>query len=90
MEHFQAFTHDPTTGTHLPSATVTVYQAGTLTLAAIYSDDGVTPKSNPATSHATTGYINFYAANGRYDVTVSKLGYSTYTLSDVLLHDPTD
>lgn len=50
-------------------ATVTVRIAGTGTLATIYSDRSLTPKSNPFTSDTTTGYFFFYAdPSRRYDV----------------------
>jgi len=72
----------------LPLATVTVAYAagGTPTL---YSDNGVTVLSNPFTSDAN-GRISFYAADGRYTLTVSKTGYATVTISDILLEDPTN
>lgn len=67
---------------------VTVYNAGTLTLSTIYSDNSSTPKANPFTS-STTGYFFFYSANGRYDVTFSGGGLSApLTFGDVLLADP--
>lgn len=62
----------------VPAATVTVYLAGTSTLATIYSDNGVTPKANPFTADAQ-GRFNFYAANGFYDIQTSATGYSTET-----------
>lgn len=71
-----------------PQATVNVYNAGTLVLATIYSDNSSTPKANPFTA-ATNGYFFFYAANGRYDVTFSGGGLSApLTFGDVLLADP--
>jgi hypothetical protein len=63
-----------------------VYIAGTLGAATLYSDNGVTPLANPFLSSAT-GRIDFYAANGRYDVVVSKVGYLTVTISDIELDD---
>jgi hypothetical protein len=63
-----------------------VYVAGTLGAATLYSDNGVTPLANPFLSSAT-GMIDFYAANGRYDVVVSKTGYLTVTISDIELDD---
>lgn len=69
-------------------ATVTVYNQGTLTLSTIYSDNGITPKANPFTADATTGYWFFYAANARYDVAFSGGGITTpFTLGDFLLDD---
>ena len=71
-----------------PSCTITVYQAGTATLASLYSDNGVTAKSNPFTA-ASNGFYYFYATNGNYDVRMSGGGISTpFTLYDVMLADP--
>lgn len=58
-------------GRALGGATVTVYQAGTLTLAEIYSDNGVTFKANPFQTDAFDGRYNFYAVNGVYDLVFS-------------------
>lgn len=71
-----------------PSCTVTVYLTGTLTLATIYSDNSNTPKANPFTANSS-GYWFWYAANSRYDVTLSGGGLaSPWTISDILLADP--
>lgn len=71
-----------------PQATVNVYNAGTLVLATIYSDNSLTPKANPFTA-SVTGYFFFYGANGRYDVTFSGGGLAApLTFGDVLLADP--
>jgi hypothetical protein len=68
------------------SCTVTVYDTGTLNLATIYSDEGVTPKANPFTA-SVTGYWFFYAADGDYDVKFSGGGISSpFTLSDFKLY----
>lgn len=78
-------------GAPAPGCTVTVYAAGTTTLSTIFSDNISTPKANPFTADATTGYWFFYASAGRYDVKFSGTGItSPYTLSDVTLFDPTD
>lgn len=71
----------------LQAATITVYQAGTTTLAAIYSSNAGVGKSNPFTSDSL-GRIEFYAADGRYDILVEKTGYASQTIYDVLLEDP--
>lgn len=94
MEKFQAFSRILSTGAPAPLATVTVKDHGTDTNSTLYSDDGVTLKSNPTTADAT-GYFSFYAANGRYDVTVDPVeqvdvATPTYTLADILLYDPED
>jgi len=50
--------------------TVTVYEAGTLTLATIYDDEAGTPKANPFSCDSSS-FFYFYAAAGRYDVAFS-------------------
>ncbi len=68
-----------------PGCTVTIYLAGTVTAATIYSDSSMTPKSNPFTA-SSTAYWFFYAADGNYDVQFSGAGISSpFKLSDVLL-----
>ena len=71
----------------LASASCAVYLTGTTTLASLYSDNGVTALTNPTTS-SDTGRLQFYAADGRYDIVCSKTGYTTTTITDVLLEDP--
>lgn len=90
MEKFQAFSRLLTTGAPAALATVGVKDAGTDTFSAIFSDNlgSPTPKVNPFTADAN-GYFFFYAADGRYDVTITPTsGGSAYTLGDVLLDDP--
>ncbi|CAB5194568.1 Pectate lyase superfamily protein [uncultured Caudovirales phage] len=70
----------------LSNATCTVYVAGTTTAATLYSDNGITPLANPFLS-SSTGQVAFYAANGLYDLVVSKIGYLTVTISDIELDD---
>lgn len=57
-------------GAVVSGATVTVYLAGTATLATLYSDNSSTALANPFTAN-TQGEYTFYAADGRYDVVVS-------------------
>jgi len=98
MEQFQTFARFLSTGAPLgPNqlATVRVKDQGTDTDSTLYSDDGVTPKANPFSASAV-GLVAFYAANGRYDITITPHaddladGAVAYTLSDVLLDDPAD
>ena len=70
----------------LSNATCTVYVAGTSTAATLYSDNGTTPLANPFLS-SSTGQVAFYAANGTYDLVVSKIGYLTVTISAIELDD---
>lgn len=88
MQKFQSYTRILASGAPAPGATVTVYNAGTLVLATIYSDNLSTPKANPFTADSN-GYIFFYAADGRYDVVISGTGIATpYTWGDNLLDNP--
>lgn len=64
------------------SCTVTVYLAGTVTLATIYADSSGTAKANPFTA-AATGQWFFYADGGNYDVRFSGGGVAApFTLGD--------
>jgi len=70
-----------------PRCTVSVYLTGTATLATVYSDNSSTPLANPFTADRY-GHWFFYAANGRYDVTLSGAGFpAPFTLGDLLLSD---
>lgn len=74
----------------LDNATVFVRVRGTGVLAQLYAQNNFSvPRPNPLTSSAT-GLVAFYAADGRYDITVSKPGFNPVTISDVLLEDPAD
>lgn len=75
--------------TPIAAASCYVYLTGTTTLATIYSDDGITTTTNPLTT-SSTGLVSFYAADGRYDLSVQRLGYANTVVSDVLLEDVTD
>lgn len=69
-----------------PSATVTVYQTGTLTLASIFSNEVGTPKANPFTANSDASW-SFYIASGRYDIKFSGTGIiSPFTLSDIFVN----
>lgn len=69
------------TGSAVVGVQVTVTTIGGV-LATIYSDNGGTEAPNPLTTDSN-GYIEFYAPNGRYDITVA--GAGGYT--DVLIVD---
>lgn len=71
-----------------PLCTVTVYVAGTSTLATIYSDNAGTVKANPFTADAFA-YFEFYADDGFFDIRFSGTGIATpFTRSNILLFDP--
>lgn len=60
-------------GAPLSGVQVAIYLSGTQTLATVYSDDGVTAKSNPFTNDAN-GQVYFWAA-GNLRVDFSKAGH---------------
>jgi uncharacterized protein YaiE (UPF0345 family) len=71
----------------LSNAAVTVYVGGTSTLATLYSDNGITTTTNPFIS-SNTGRVAFYADDGRYDLVVSKAGYNSVSIPDIIFDDP--
>lgn len=91
MQRAFDFARHVETGAPAPSATITVRNAGTLTISTIFSDNGITPKANPFTADATTAYWSFYASSAvNYDVTISgtdahAVPITTYTLGDITL-----
>ena len=89
MVRWQGFSRLNNSGMPAPSATVTVYQKGSQTLASLFSQNSPSyPQANPYTT-GTDGYAAFYAANGRYDVGFSGGGIVTpWSLGDVALYDP--
>ena len=71
-------------GNALSSVLVTVNILPAGTPATIFSDNGVTPKSNPFTNDSD-GEFSFYAANGRYDIELT--GPLTESIPDIILFD---
>lgn len=69
------------------SITVTTYPAGAA--ATVYSANGITPIVQPIVSDSL-GRFSFYAADGRYQLSLSGAGISPLTITDVLLEDPAD
>lgn len=87
MQRYRGVAQD-TAGNILASTTVTVYKFGTTTLASIYSNDSTSALANPFTNN-DDGTYEFYAPNGRYDVALSKTGYSfpSDNGADISLYD---
>lgn len=90
MDRFFSYTRQLADGKPVGGATITVYAAGTLNLASIFSDNNAvpTPRSNPFLAD-TNGFFFFYAVAGRYDVRISDGGPTPipvpYTWGDVVL-----
>lgn len=76
------------TGNAISGAFVYVYNSLNA-LATLYSDNGVTPLTNPTITNAD-GEYQFYAANGTYSIAISATGYTGQTITGVVLFDPTD
>lgn len=75
-------------GDAIKNASITVRNlAGTL--ATLYSDNGVTPQANPIITGRDGEYM-FYAANGRYSISITANGFVGESVSDVLLYDPSE
>jgi len=62
-------------GNIMPGATVTVYEAGTATLATGLQDESGSPLANPFTA-TSRGKVAFYAPDGLYDILVVSGGAS--------------
>jgi hypothetical protein len=82
---------ESTSGTPVVGAglTVLVYNTGTTTQATIWADNGVNlidQSISPITT-TTTGYFEFYAANGRYDLYIYGPGILTILIPDITLLD---
>ena len=60
-------------GNIMPGATVTVYEAGTATLATGLQDESGSPLANPFTAD-NSAKVAFYAPDGLYDITVAGNG----------------
>ena len=73
-------------GNAIGSVSVTVYNHGTTQKPTIYSDNGITPQSNPFQTDSM-GRWAFYVANGRYDIEFSGPRISTYKLEDVFIFE---
>lgn len=69
--------------------TITVYLAGTVTLATLYSDNSGTAQSNPFTLGVGVDLWSFYADNLAYDVRLSGGGIlAPFTIGAITVNDP--
>lgn len=74
MQRFFGIAQD-VNGNVIPSCTVRVRLASTATDATLFSDNAYTPLANPMTSEVDGAY-QFYARDGRYDIVLTKTGYT--------------
>lgn len=87
MERKSGEVKDPA-GNAIAGASVYVLNAANA-LATIYADNGVTPLANPIVT-GLDGEYGFYAANGRYSLSISAPGYPSDTVPGVVLYDRAD
>lgn len=67
-------------------ANVEVTVAATGIIADTFSDNGLTPSGTIVTD--ANGSFSFYAADGRYNLTITSQAIETITRNDILLEDP--
>ncbi len=87
--HAMLCARDASSGATLTSATINVYQPGTVTpVSGTLFDKNNSVLSNPLTSDAVTGLIDFYMTVAQeVDLVISKGGYTTRTYSNVPVLD---
>lgn len=81
MKKYFNTVEDATTGRPVANAEVSVFDGGG-NLASLYSDDGVTLTNNPVRTNST-GYFEFYVADGNYTIEVSYNGAVKASIADV-------
>ncbi len=77
------------TGRPVVGASVEVLDYPSGASAVIYSDNGVTLAANPLTTDAN-GAFSFYAADGRYSLSITGTSITPQVITDILLEDVTD
>lgn len=89
MQYYEFIASRGDTGAVLPLAKITVFLAGTTTLASIYDSVGA-GLANPTTA-ATSGLVGFAATNGAYDVQIASAdgSYLAPKVHDLQLYDLT-
>jgi hypothetical protein len=80
---------DPGSGKARPGASVSIFQANTTTLAALYADDDVTVVTNPVIANGL-GQVSVRVATGLYDVSMQFDGNPASVVEDVAAMQPTD
>lgn len=89
MQQYQNVLQDKF-GNVIVGASVAVYVYGTTTPATIYSGNGtgLLPSNKVITS--SLGEFAFYAANGRYSLSITATNFVAESYSDFILYDPAD
>lgn len=89
MAHLEATIRNKS-GPILPGATVSVFLAGTQTLASLFSDDALSvPIENPTTADSE-GVVNFYVAASEYDLLIQRFDIKDRLLENVSIIEAAD
>lgn len=86
MQKFRDIVQD-NKGNAILGATITVTLNSDGSAATLYSDNSLTSQDNPFTASTVDGAYEFYAAANRYNITITKTGFDTESLTDVLIED---
>ena len=89
MQQYQNVIQDKF-GNVIVGASVAVYVYGTTTPATIYSGNGTGLLPSNTVTTNSPGEFAFYAANGRYSLTVTATNFVAENYSDFILYDPAD
>jgi hypothetical protein len=77
-------------GNVIVGASVAVYVYGTTTPATIYSGNGTGLLPSNTVTTSSLGEFAFYAANGRYSLSITATNFALENYSDFILYDPAD
>lgn len=89
MQQYQNVLQDKF-GNVIVGASVAVYVYGTTTPATIYSGNGTGLLPSNTVTTSSLGEFAFYAANGRYSLSITATNFVAESYSDFILYDPAD
>lgn len=89
MQQYQNVLQDKF-GNVIVGASVAVYVYGTTTPATIYSGNGTGLLPSNTVTTSSLGEFAFYAANGRYSLSITATNFTLENYSDFILYDPAD
>ena len=89
MQQYQNVLQDKF-GNVIVGASVAVYVYGTTTPATIYSGNGTGLLPSNTVTTSSLGEFAFYAANGRYSLSITATNFALENYSDFILYDPAD
>lgn len=89
MQQYQNVLQDKF-GNVIVGASVAVYVYGTTAPATIYSGNGTGLLPSNTVTTSSLGEFAFYAANGRYSLSITATNFVAESYSDFILYDPAD